>query len=166
MKYSRSAVNKVMEEVFGTEVVPVTKLLSKYEEISEIKLADHLKVEVNEARRSLYKLYQENVVTFKKKKDHEHGWYTYYWSFNYQRISGMLKKTMDNRLKVLNNRLNMEKGTQYYACCLRLDITTAMAYNFKCPECGSVMNLEDNYNKITTLKENIKNIENFMKTYS
>ena len=166
MKYSRSAVNKVIEEVFGREVIPVTKLLSKHEEISEIKLADNLNIEVNEARRSLYKLYQENIVSFKKKKDIEHGWYTYYWSFNYQRISALLKKTMDLRLQSLNNRLCAEKETQYYACCLRMDISTAMSYNFKCPECGSVMQLEDNNHKITTIKENIKNIENFIRTYS
>ena len=166
MKFSRSAVNKVIEEVFGQEVVPVTKLLNKYEEISEIKLADYLKIEVNEARRSLYKLYQENIVSFKKKKDLEHGWYTYYWSFNYPRISTLLKKTMDRRLQNLNNRLSAEEETQYYSCCLRMDITTAMTYNFKCPECGSVMQIEDNNHKIVTIKENIKNIENFIKTYS
>ena len=166
MKYSRSDINRVMKEVFGQEVIPVATLLNKHEEISEIKMADHLKTEVNEVRRYLYKLYQENIVTFKKKKDHEHGWYTYYWSFNYQRISGLLHKTMNTRLQSLNNRLNAETGTQFYSCCLRLDISTAMAYNFKCPECGSVMQLEDNNNKIVAIKENIKSIENLMKNYS
>ncbi len=166
MKFNRSTMNKVMKEVFGQDVLPVTAMLNNCEEISEIKLADQLKIEVNEARRTLYKLYQENLVTFKKKKDLEHGWYTYYWSFNHQRIGSMLQKTMNSRLEILRNRLEAEKENQYFSCCLRMDITTAMAYNFKCPECGSVMKHEDNRERIVKLKENIRDIKDFMKIYS
>jgi transcription initiation factor IIE alpha subunit len=68
MRYTKSAVNKVMQEVFGKDVLPVTTLLNKHEEISEIKLAELMRVEVNEARRVLYKLYHENLVSFKKRK--------------------------------------------------------------------------------------------------
>lgn len=166
MRYTKSAVNKVMDEVFGKEVLPVTTLLNKHEEISEIKLAELMRVEVNEARRVLYKLYHQSLVSFKKKKDMEHGWYTYYWSFNYSRIGALLEKTMSNRLQKLNNRLVAEKETQYYSCCLRMDIKTAMIYNFKCPECGAVMQPEDNEHKISALQEDIKDIKNFIKTYS
>lgn len=166
MKYSRSTVEKVMKEVFGQEILPVTKLLNQNEEISELKLADKLKVEVNEARRSLYKLYQENLVSFKRKKDNEHGWYTYYWSFNYQMLYTLLDKTMNSRLNRLHTRLSAEKDTHYFSCCLRLDIASAMTYNFKCPECGSIMQPDDNTHKIIEIEENIKDIKKIIKTYS
>jgi transcription initiation factor IIE alpha subunit len=73
---------------------------------------------------------------------------------------------MSLRLQKLNNRLVAEKETQYYACCLRMDITTAMMYNFKCPECGQVMMPEDNNHKINAIQDDIKDIEEFIKTYS
>ncbi len=166
MKCNRTTVERVMKDVFGQEVIPVTKILSNHEEISELKLADELNVEVNEARRALYMLYQENVVKFKRKKDVEHGWYTYYWFFDYNRISHLLEKTMNNRLDRLNKRLSVEKDTQYFSCCLRMDITTAMTYNFKCPECGCVMQPEDNTHKIMSIKTDIEDIKKVMRSYS
>ncbi|MFW6231317.1 MAG: hypothetical protein ACOC32_04835, partial [Nanoarchaeota archaeon] len=137
-----------------------------HEEISEIKLAELMKTEVNEARRVLYLLYHENLVSFKKKKDIEHGWYTYYWSFNQNRVGSLLHKTMNHRLNKLSSRLDTEQQNQFYVCCLRMDITTAMSYNFKCPECGQVMQPEDNTKRIDSIQQNIKEIKEFIKTYS
>ncbi len=169
VKMSRTAVNKVMQEVFGKSVLPVTSLLSKHEELSEIKLAELLKIEVNEARKVLYRLYNENLVFFKKKKDLEHGWYTYYWTFNYKGIDCMFNKEMESRLNKLNSKLNEERKTQYYTCddqCMRLKIDTAMSYNFKCPECGQLMHLEDNSHRINAIETNIDKIVKFKRSFS
>ena len=166
MRVTRSAVNKVMEEVFGQDILPVTKILHKNDEISEIKLAENLDVDVNEARRALYMLYNENLVRFKKKKDTDHGWYTYYWSFNEKSVSEMLEKTMSSRLNMLNRRLLAEKQTHYYGCCVRMTMENAMLYNFKCPECGDIMQPEDNRKRISTLKSSIKDVKEFLGQYS
>lgn len=158
-----------MQEVFGEDVVPVTTLLNEHEEISEIKIADCLKVEVNEARKILYRLYNENLVKFKKKKDMEHGWYTYYWSFNYHLIGNMQNKLQEARLERLSSRLNQEEGTQYYICpnrCIRLNMESSMGYNFKCPECGDLMIHQDNSRTIDNLKSSIEEIMSIMKRCS
>ena len=169
MKSTRVAINKIIQEVFGEEVMPVTKLLNEHEEISEIKIANLLEVEVNEARKILYKLYQENVVSFKKKKDLENGWYTYYWSFNHGRIPSIVNKVLSLRLDKLNNKLNVEKETQYYLCpynCMRLTIENAMNYHFKCPECGNLMEHHDNTKTISNLQSNINSIKAYITQYS
>lgn len=155
MQITEKIIKRVMQESLGEDVLPVTLLLNDNEELSEIKLASLLKIEVNETRRILYKLHHNNLVTFKKKKDEESGWYTYYWKLNDKRMNSMCENVSKYAMEKVKRLLKKEKANQFFVCgdkCVRLDQNAALTFNFKCPECGQVLKLEDNSQRIASLR--------------
>lgn len=151
-------VNNVVSEVAGGEAIKIVKALKNKKNVSEFKLAESIKKEINTTRNLLYKLYDANLVSFTKKKDKEKGWYIYYWTFNGDRIHHLLDNIKKNKLENLNERLKREQSNNFYNCpnnCLRLDFEQSTEYNYKCPECGSILNMEDNTQKIKEIENEI-----------
>lgn len=162
MELKEDVIKRVMQESLGTEVLPMTMLLNDHDELSEIKLAALLKIEINETRRMLYKLHDRNLVSFKKKKDEESGWYTYYWKLNSKRMDKMVENVSKSTISRINKRLEKEKSTQFFVCkdkCVRMDQDSALMYTFKCPECGQLLMLEDNTPKIKLLQESLNEVK-------
>jgi len=46
---------------------------------------------------------------------------------------------------------------------MRMDFDTAMDYEFKCPECGLLMEVEDNTDKIEHLEQAVERIKKELK---
>ena len=105
MKLTNKIVEDVVTEVAGEDVVPLVKNLKNKKNVSEFKLAENIKKEVNEIRNMLYRLYDANLVSFIRRKDKKKGWYLYYWTFNLKRIKYLvkdLKKKRTVRITQLN----------------------------------------------------------------
>jgi transcription initiation factor IIE alpha subunit len=64
MKLSNKLVEDVVTAVAGEDVLPLVKQLKNKKNVSEFKLAESLKLEVNVARNMLYRLYHANLVSF------------------------------------------------------------------------------------------------------
>ncbi|MBI2564843.1 hypothetical protein HYV79_02530 [Candidatus Woesearchaeota archaeon] len=161
MRLSPKLIEDVVTEVAGLDVVSLVKTLGKRKNVSEFKLAQELKKEINTVRNMLYKLYEANLVMFIRKKDKTKGWYIYYWTFNQKNIIHTHKNIYNKKLEKLNERLNREKSSQFYACpegCLRLDFEQSISYNYKCPECGCLLQLEDNASKIKFIEKEISRL--------
>lgn len=166
MKLSNKIIEGVVSEVAGEDVVPLVKALKNRKNISEFKLAENIKKEVNETRNMLYRLYDANLVSFTRKKDKKKGWYIYYWTFNSRRVKDLVNDLKKKRVEALKHRLKREESGNFYSCdskCIRLDFEQATDFEFKCPECGSLMNGEDNIKKITDMRAEIKEIEKELK---
>ena len=166
MEFSEDVLKRVMQESLGIDVYPVTMLLNENEELSELKLASIMNVEVNEARRLLYKLYQENLVSFKKKKDEESGWYTYYWKLDDRKMNTMIRTVCKKTVSKISSRLTNEMSNQFFFCndrCVRLTQDEALLSGFKCPECGQVLTLEDNSRRIEILQGSLSEIKEIFK---
>ncbi|MBI4448203.1 hypothetical protein HY643_04425 [Candidatus Woesearchaeota archaeon] len=61
-----------------------------------------------------------------------------------------------------HDRLDSEKEGSYFVCpnaCVRLKLETAMEYEFKCQECGQLLQEQDNARTIKNLTENIRKLE-------
>ncbi len=161
-KITSKAVDEIVSEVAGEDVLPLVKALRNKSNVSEFKLADSIKKEINLTRNMLYRLYDNNLVSFIRKKDKKKGWYIYYWTFNQKRIKDLAKDIKKKKLERFVERLNREKNTQFYMCaskCLRLDFEQSHDFNFKCPECGLLMDMEDNSKKIKELQSDIEKLE-------
>jgi transcription initiation factor TFIIE subunit alpha len=159
-------VEEIVSEVAGEDVLPLVKALKNKSNVSEFKLADQIKKEINLTRNMLYRLYDNNLVSFIRKKDKKKGWYIYYWTFNQKRIKDLVKDIRKKRLEKLQERLQREKNTQFYSCsskCMRLDFEQSHDFNFKCPECGNLLDSEDNTNLISDLQIEIEKLEREMK---
>jgi len=166
MKLSNKLIDGVVCEVAGDDVVPLVRALKNKKNISEFKLAEDIKEEVNTTRNMLYRLYDSNLVSFIRKKDKKKGWYIYYWTFNTKRIKYLVETLKKKRLEKLNERLKREQGGHFYLCddkCIRLDFEQSINFEFKCPECGQLINQEDNSQKIKDIEKEIKEINKDLK---
>jgi transcription initiation factor TFIIE subunit alpha len=162
MKITNKLIEEVVAEVAGEDVVPLVKALYKRKDVSEFKVAEKIGKDVNQVRNMLYRLYHVNLVSFIRRKDKKKGWYIYYWTFKPQGIRGLLKNMREKQLDTLKERLKKETESQFYMCankCVRLDFEKATEFEFKCPECGEIMNQENNVDKIRQLKKDIARLE-------
>src|SRR3989338_7653299 len=167
MKITSKIVDEVASEVAGADVLPLVKALRNKMNVSEFKLATSIKKEINVTRNMLYRLYDNNLVSFTRKKDKKKGWYIYYWTFNQKRIKDLAKDIKKKKYEKLLDRLSREKNVQFYICpnkCIRLDFEQSHDFNFKCPECGSLLNIEDNSSKIKELEANLEKMVKELKS--
>ena len=166
MKLSNKLVHDVVSEVAGEDVVTLVRVLKNKKNVSEFKLADSIKQEVNKTRNMLYRLYDSNLVSFVRRKDKKKGWYIYYWTFNLKRVKYLALDLKKKKLEALKERLVREKAGQFYVCgdaCIRLDFEQAMNFEFKCPECGKLIEMEDNTEKIKKIEVDIKKLKSELK---
>ncbi|MBD3249728.1 transcription factor [Candidatus Woesearchaeota archaeon] len=166
MKLSNNVIEDVVSQLIGEDAIPVVLALKNKKNVSEFKLAESLKKEVNETRNILYRLYEKNLVSFTRKKDKKKGWYIYYWTFNLKRLRQLTISSKQKKLEKLNQRLEREKQNQFFLCpnrCIRLEFDQAMDFQFKCPECGEIIQQEDNTEKIDNIKKEIKELEKELK---
>ncbi len=166
---SRSAPTKAQMKQFakrivGEAAVPVVDYLYKKKDISEFEISKHLKIEVNEARSILYRLFNYNLVTYIRKKDKIKGWYISYWTLNLKGFVELDYKLRKEKLQQLKERLAREEANPngFFMCknaCMRIDFDQAAEYNFRCPECGELLIPQDNTKTIENLKQKIKELE-------
>ncbi len=159
------AIAGVIEDVAGQDVLPLIGVLKGKKNVSEFTLAEQLKEEINTIRNKLYRLYDSNLVEFTRKKDRKKGWYIYYWTFVPSRIPFLMKELKKKKLLKLKERLVTEQNSNFFICsnkCLRLTFDKATDFEFKCPECGSLMNQEDNAAKIQHMIQEIESLEKQM----
>jgi transcription initiation factor TFIIE subunit alpha len=155
-----------ISEVVGQDIIPVIRYLKGNKNVSEFKIAQIIKKEVNETRNLLYRLYENNLVTFIRKKDKKKGWYIYYWTFNQKRVKDLLNSSKKKKLLKLKERIEREKEGNFFGCrnkCIRLNFDQATEFGFKCPECGSVLDQEDNKQIIDSIEKDIKDLEKELK---
>lgn len=162
MKLSNKLIEDTINAVAGSDVIELVKKLKNKKNVSEFKLAEALGLEVNQVRNMLYRLYHANLVSFTRKKDKKKGWYIYYWTFKLKQIKFIVTNLKKQRLEKLGERLTREQETNYFMCrnlCMRLDFERAIGFEFKCPECGELMQQEDNSELIEKIKKEISQLE-------
>ncbi|MCD6589767.1 hypothetical protein J7K74_01095 [Candidatus Woesearchaeota archaeon] len=159
---STDLLKKVVNELVGPEALDIVLYLKGKEKISEFKIAKDLKMEIHQVRNILYRCLRYNILRFRRKKDKAKGWYISYWGLNEREIPFIYKKLLEEKVQKLRERLEREEGTHFYLCrnaCIRADFETAADLNFTCPECGEILELQDNRRTIEFLKSQIKKLE-------
>jgi len=166
MRLSNKIIEATIVEVAGEDVLPIVYFLKNKKNISEFKIAEVIKKEINTTRNMLYRMQEANLVSFIRKKDKKKGWYIYYWTFKPKMIKHIFISLKKERLTKLKDRLIREKSSHFFICqnkCIRLDFDQAMNFEFKCPECGKIINQENNLEKIRLIEEEIKKIKSELK---
>lgn len=157
-------VEEIISELIGDDVLEVVKKIKNKEAVSENDLVAPGSKDINQARNALYKLYENNLVSFTRKKDKTNGLYIYYWTFNEDKIQTIVDTSNREKLEMLRNRLGREKNNQFFRCtnnCIRLDFDQALDFEFRCPECGELLEFDDNSHKIKDIETQIKDIEDY-----
>jgi transcription initiation factor TFIIE subunit alpha len=163
---SKEDTKMVVTELVGAHALPIIDFLEGKEKISEFIIAEELNMEINETRNILYKLLEHNIVSFLRKKDKIKGWYICYWDFNPQMVPQLKYKILVGKLDKMKERLAQEQQGQYFICkngCTRLTFEGAVEQNFKCTECGTIMQEQDNTRTKEFLTERIAELEKEVK---
>jgi len=156
----------VVTELVGAHALAIIEFLKDKEKISEFIIAEELNMEINETRNILYKLLEHNIVSFLRKKDRIKGWYICYWDYNPHMVPHLKHKILQAKLAKLQERLSTEEQGQYYICkfaCSRMTFESAIEQNFKCHECGTIMQEQDNNRTREFLKERIVELDSQVK---
>lgn len=159
---SKKQIEEVVRELVSDEALPIVFYLIGKTKVSEFTVAQDLDMEIHKARNLLYKLFENNILFFLRKKDKIKGWYICYWDFNEKAIPFLHQKIKLQKLEKLKERLEKESSSSFYMCkaaCTRMDFERAMEFNFKCPECGQLMEEQNNLRTIEFLTEKIKELQ-------
>jgi len=154
-------VEEFVLEVGGKDAVKLLQLLKDFENFSEFDLAEELKLNINQVRNLLYKLNAHNLVYSNRKKDREKGWYIYYWTFNFNHARDILISRKEREVKELKEELEKEKQHRFFICpnrCVRFELEDAMEHNYKCTECGSILQQEDSTKKVNEIESRIQKL--------
>jgi transcription initiation factor TFIIE subunit alpha len=160
---SQKEIDSLTGQLAGEDSIGVVRhILSKGENVSEFLIAEALDSPINYIRNVLYRLQENNLVTFTRKKDKKKGWYIYYWSFNHPQAVSSIKKMKESRIENLRKRLEREDSSFFYTCssrCLRIKFEHALENNFKCSECSKVLKEVNNSRVIREIKKELSILE-------
>lgn len=162
MKITQEDVAEVVQDVIGEDAVKITDYLYGKENISEFTVAEEVDYEIHKARYLLYKMLENNLATFIRRKDRIKGWYICYWTLDLERIERKKTELLQSQIDELRGRLEREQDKQFYMCsntCVRQEFEEAAEHNFKCPECGEIMNMQDNSRTVEFLQQRIEELE-------
>lgn len=162
MRLSNKIIEYVIREVAGEEALSIVNYLKNKKNISEFKIADVLEKDIKEVRFLLYKLVNFNLVSSIRKKDKKKGWYIYYWTINPNQIKFLLLDLKKKKIEKLKERVKRESSSLFFVCenkCMRLNFDQSTTFEFKCPECGLLMNQENNEEVIKKIREEINLLE-------
>jgi transcription initiation factor TFIIE subunit alpha len=157
-KVTPEMIQEVAVELIGEESLPVIQYLRGKQNVSEFIVAEDLDIEIHRCRNILYRCFEQGLASFKRKKDKKKGWYICYWNFCEENITHLLIKIKKEKVIKLKERLIREESNQFYMCrnaCARMDFEKATEFDYHCPECHELMNLQDNSKTIAFLREKI-----------
>jgi len=164
MKLTDKRVDEIISEAVGDDALKIVKALKGRKDVSEFKIATNMRQDIQIIRNILYRLHSKNLVTYKRRKDNKKGWYISYWTFSRTRVKELIKSINKEKLERFKERLENESTNVNTFCmcskaCIRMDFHNASNYSFRCPECGSLMQQQNNIKTIDFLKAKIKEIE-------
>lgn len=154
-------VQRYLHELVGTEGMQVA--LSPSEgEVTDEEIADRIGIDVNVVRRALIILNEHKLADYRRIRDQESGWLTYYWTFQYENIPEQLEQHMERLLEMLREREDYETGNEFYRCSVcgeRQQFNDAMDLQFTCPRCSSDLEVEDSTVLEDLIEERRKELE-------
>jgi len=163
MKLTKKLIQDIVKESVGDDGVIISDYLQGKKNVSEFVIAEKLNVDLHIVRNILYRMHAQGLVLYYRKKDRQKGWYISYWTFNPKRVKELVPLLERQKLENYRKRLAREEENEgnFYICpnfCKRLEFENAIEHDFKCPECGSLLNLQDNSRTIEVLRQKIKDM--------
>ena len=164
IRLTNKLIQETLIEAVGEDSLVIIEFLKNRKNISEFIIGEKTNIEIHQARNILYRLHNQNLANYKRKKDSKKGYYISYWTFNKKRIKDLVIEIHREKLLRLQERLNKEEKNKgcFFLCsnaCARLDFDQSSELSFRCPECGSLLQQQDNERTIEHLRQKIKELE-------
>lgn len=153
----------VVSSIAGQNAAGIVNLLYEKKNVNEFLIAKKLKLTINQTRNILYRLADEGIVSFVRKKDRKKGgWYIYFWTLNTGKGLLKFKENLTKNLEAFKSQLNIRKTERFYHCpncSIESNEENALLYQYTCPECGEVLQLKDKTKEVESLEKDIAKIE-------
>lgn len=153
----------VVSAVVGQHAIPIVDLLYGKKNVNEFLISKKLKMTINQTRNILYKLADEGIVSFLRKKDRKKGgWYIYFWTLNTGRGLARFKEHLVKDIENARTRLEARKKERFFycpSCNLEANEEIALQHQYTCPECGEVLQLKERAKEVEALEKEIKKLE-------
>jgi transcription initiation factor TFIIE subunit alpha len=154
-------IQKYLHELVGPRGMPVAAAPPDGE-VTDEELAEELGMELNDVRRALFILYENDLASYRRLRDEESGWLTYLWTFEYENIPEQLQEEMHRLLAALETRHEYELDNEFYlceSCGIRFEFGEAMEFGFQCPECGSSLDAMENTRLVDAMESRIERLQ-------
>jgi len=159
---SEETLIKVAKLFGGEEGARIMEVLKEGGEVTVEEISSRTNINVNDVRRFLYKLYNHSLVTSRRFRDPETGWFIFYWRLQPELIGGFIQSLKKKILRNLEARLEYERSHEFYHCykvgCPIVTFEEAMELMFRCPTCGKPLRRYDNTKIIRVLEKKIKQL--------
>ncbi len=156
--------HEVVFLIAGSNADKMVEVLYDKKNVNEFLIAKKLNVTINQARNSLYKLADEGIVYFNRKKDSKSGgWYTYFWTLDEEKCLAYYSNRLLKDISAIESSLNSKKTTRFYfckTCSLEMSEEQALLQEFTCPECGTVFELKDSADGIKDGERQVLKLKN------
>ena len=154
-------IQKYLHELVGPKGMPVAAAPPDGE-VTDEELAEELDLELNDVRRALFILYENDLATYRRLRDEDSGWLTYLWTFEYDNIPENLEEELYRLHGALEERREYEQNHEFYLCeicSIRFEFGEAMVFGFECPECGSPLESMDNNRLVHAMDSRLDELE-------
>ncbi|HLC32063.1 MAG TPA: hypothetical protein VJK51_05335 [Candidatus Nanoarchaeia archaeon] len=149
----------IVSSVVGKQSVGIVDLLYGKRNVNEFLIAKKLKLTINQTRNILYRLSDEGLVSFIRKKDSKKGgWYTYFWTLNSGKSLHKFYDKLRKDMELMQQSLSTKKSEQFFncpSCGKEYSQEQALLHNYTCPECGEVMLVKDVSSEIAELEKSL-----------
>jgi len=132
-------IEEIEEEIQRNEI-EINELKEEAEEKEE-------EIGLNEIRKILFILSENNFTICKRERDTNSGWLTFRWQLNLVDIEHRLEREKRKLYRNLLRRQEYEKENLFYICpshCVRLTFDESTEMEFMCPLCGDNLIYEEN----------------------
>lgn len=160
----------VVGSIIGPTGVPIVDLLYGKKNVNEFLIAKKLKLTINQTRNMLYRLSDEGLVSFIRKKDAKKGgWYTYFWTLSLEKSLIKFKDKITKEINELEGSIQTRKTVRFFICntCgTEMSEEQALLHDYHCTECGELMHpknpgveIASTQEKVNKLKEMLAKVE-------
>jgi len=151
-------IQKYLHELVGPKGMPVAAAPPDGE-VTDEELAEELRLELNDVRRALFILYENDLASYRRLRDEDSGWLTYLWTFEYDKIPEQLQAEMHRLLEALEERHQYELENEFYLseeAGIRFEFGEAMEFGFQCPQTGAELQPMENSRLVEAMERRIE----------
>ncbi|OGD57537.1 hypothetical protein A3K78_03935 [Candidatus Bathyarchaeota archaeon RBG_13_52_12] len=163
MTVSDDTLYSIANVLGGEQGVEVIKILKEKQDITVEDISAATSIQINDVRKLLYKFYNHSLVTSKRFRDKETGWFIFQWRLQPELVEAYIHGMKQKILKKLETRLEFERLHEFYHCgnltCPKTTFEVAMETVFRCPTCGEPLQRLDNVEIVEFLEKKIEEIK-------
>ena len=150
---------KVADVLGQEEAIKIIYTLKDAGEITDDQIATKTEIRLNTVRKILYRLYDHSLVSLRRSRDENTGWFIFHWKLQPDQLEGFITNQKRHVLKKLDTRLGYEKNHDFYFCdtpgCKPVPFEDAVELVFRCPTCNKPMMHFDNGRIVEVLSRKV-----------